>query len=149
MGTGTRTLLVTAGLLGLLALAPIAVAKVHLVETVATGDSAVPYAFSPQTLTIAAGESVRWVNTDDVFHTTTSRDGLWDGTLGSKDVMFEHTFTEPGTFEYRCNPHASFMTGSITVIASASPSDGQDSPGPGILVPLGALGMVAMLRRLS
>lgn len=142
-----RALLLGACAIALLMLAPAALAKVHVVETVATGDASAPFAFSPASLTIAAGDTVRWVNTDGAFHTTTSQDGHWDGTLGSSDASFEHTFAEAGTFDYRCNPHASFMTGTITVTAAGGASSaGEESPGLGFLAPLAAIGLVAMRR---
>ncbi len=133
-------------------LTPLAAAEVHEVRTVRTGDDAAPFAFEPATLTIQVGDTVRWVNDDGVFHTTTSRarDGGsngddWTGTLGSKGVTFEHTFDEAGTFAYFCQPHASFMEGTITVEASGSKID-EKSPGLPLMGLLLALFVAARLR---
>lgn len=137
---------------------PAAEAATHTVTTVRTGDSNSPFAFSPASLTIAVGDTVRWVNEDGTYHTTTSRgaDGasngdLWEGILGSKDATFEHTFTEAGTFAYFCQPHATFMTGTIIVTdgegGGASTDDDKGSPGFAPLALLAALGVALSARR--
>ena len=93
----------------------------------ATWDVAIQnFAFVPATLTIAAGDTVRWTQQDAVTHTTTSgpngvADGLWDSgsmTLAA-NTTFAFTFPEPGTYPYFCRPHKSFMRGTITVNAAA------------------------------
>lgn len=76
--------------------------------------------FSPASVTIDVGETVRWVISDGT-HTVTPDDGgqpgAWDGTgLLSAGQRFEHTFTTAGVFDYHCIPHQSLgMTGTITV----------------------------------
>jgi len=74
--------------------------------------------FSPATVTIAAGTTVRWTNTSSVFHTV-SPDGHteWsEASLSSNGATFTHTFNTPGTYAYFCSPHqAQGMTGVITV----------------------------------
>jgi len=71
-------------------------------------------AFSPETLTVPAGTTVTWVNSDSMSHTATSDDDVWDsGTLAS-DAEFSFTLDEAGTFSYFCKIHPS-MTGSIVV----------------------------------
>jgi len=40
--------------------------------------SIVSFAFSPQSLTINTGDTVRWINNDTVPHTSTSDNGDWD-----------------------------------------------------------------------
>lgn len=72
--------------------------------------------FSPGNLTIPAGTTVVWENKGLNFHTTTSRDGLWDsGVIGSGQT-YSFTFTAPGTYRYYCRQHLlQGMTGTITV----------------------------------
>src|SRR5579871_2530648 len=55
--------------------------------------------FSPGTLTIPAGTTVVWDNKGLNYHTTTSRDGLWDsGTFGTGQT-YSFTFSTPGTYK--------------------------------------------------
>lgn len=99
-----------------------------MVSHAATVDvSMVNITFQPQTVTINAGDTVRWTNIDSFDHTTTSGtgcapNGMWDsGTVGPGQ-SFEVTFNTPGTFPYYCTFHcASFnMVGSVVVNAAAS-----------------------------
>lgn len=79
--------------------------------------------FSPSSLTIAAGDTVRWVRTAG-SHTVTNGTGaadpnagtLFDAPLNLTTPSFEYVFTVPATYPYFCRPHESFgMTGTITV----------------------------------
>jgi outer membrane protein assembly factor BamB/plastocyanin len=77
--------------------------------------------FSPKTVTINAGDTIKWVNqTSSITHTTTSGknctpDGIWNQSL-SPGASFSLVFNTAGTFPYFCIPHClSGMTGTITV----------------------------------
>jgi plastocyanin len=69
--------------------------------------------FRPPTLTISRGTRVRWVNRDNVSHTTTSNSGIWDATL-SPGERFARRFRRAGEFDYRCTFHTG-MIGTIIV----------------------------------
>lgn len=69
--------------------------------------------FRPQTLTVARGTRVRWVNADNVSHTTTSNTGVWAATLSPGD-RFARRFRRAGEFDYRCTFHTG-MIGTIVV----------------------------------
>ena len=76
------------------------------------------YAFSPKTLTVAAGTTVTWKNLDQFAHEVRSATGD-PGTpfdLGPQATgkTVSHTFTAPGTYHYYCNIH-NYMTGTIVV----------------------------------
>lgn len=88
-------------------------------------------AFSPQHLTIGAGQTVRWEWSSD-FHNVVSgdivtcvADGLFCSPSNSncastptsnQGTVYERTFDTLGTFPYFCAPHCSSgMTGSVTV----------------------------------
>ena len=89
-------------------------------------------AFAPGDITIDAGETVMWLNEDEVDHTVTSGtpgkqgipgvkegtearlDGLFDEALPNAGATFSFTFDEPGTYPYFCEIHAS-MRGRVTV----------------------------------
>lgn len=76
--------------------------------------------FTPGNVSIAVGETVRWVVTNG-SHTVTPDDagqpGVWTGTgLLDAGDQFEFTFTTAGVYDYHCIPHESLgMTGTITV----------------------------------
>ena len=74
------------------------------------------FVFNPQTVTVKAGDTVTWVNHDDIPHTTTSKTGVFRSKALDTDDKFSFTFTTPGSFAYFCalHPH---MTGSIVVEA--------------------------------
>lgn len=70
------------------------------------------FAFNPQSVTISPGDTVKWTNFDSVPHTI-------DGTDFASDALqngdsFSHTFTETGTYDYKCSIHPS-MTGVVIV----------------------------------
>jgi plastocyanin len=73
------------------------------------------FTYSPVTVTIAAGTTVKWTNRDDIPHTVVSED---KATFKSKaldtDDSFSYTFTKPGTYTYFCSIHPK-MTAKIVV----------------------------------
>jgi plastocyanin len=78
--------------------------------------------FNPVTVNVTAGTTVRWTNSGNNPHTTTSDTGLWDSGTMNAGAVFTHTFTTPGTFPYSCTFHASLgMTGTV-VVAQPSPT---------------------------
>lgn len=66
------------------------------------------YAFSPGTLTVKAGAGVTWKNEGEAPHMVTSveKGGPLESGMLDPGESWSHTFTEPGTYEYRCLPHA-------------------------------------------
>jgi plastocyanin len=71
--------------------------------------------YDPLQLDVAAGTTVTWVNEDQVAHTSTSSDGLFDtGTIAAGESA-EITFDETGTFRYVCAFHAGMVA---TVVVS-------------------------------
>ena len=75
----------------------------------------VDYGFDAAAIEIPVGTTVTWTNTGGVIHTTTSNDGLWDSGILNTGETFSYTFTEPGTYAYRCNLHPK-MLATIVVI---------------------------------
>ena len=73
------------------------------------------FTFSPNTVTVPVGSTVRWMNHDDIPHTVVSDDKT---TFKSKaldtDDGFSYTFTKRGTYLYFCSIHPK-MTGKIVV----------------------------------
>ncbi len=74
------------------------------------------FAFSPQVITIKAGTTVTWTNTDSDAHTVTSQNGT--GPLRSAALVtgttYSYTFHAPGRFDYLCTIHP-FMTATVVV----------------------------------
>jgi len=75
--------------------------------------------FSPSSLTVDPGTTVRWVNNGNMIHTVTSgtrnnANGLFNSGDMRSGAAFEFTFTDSGTFDYYCIHHAG-MDGTIVV----------------------------------
>jgi plastocyanin len=73
------------------------------------------FAFSPNPIEIAVGDTVTWTNQDQVPHTATAEDRgvLQSGTI-SPGASFSQTFETAGEFPYFCEFHPN-MTGTIVV----------------------------------
>ncbi|HLX62680.1 MAG TPA: cupredoxin family copper-binding protein [Planctomycetota bacterium] len=72
------------------------------------------FTFTPQTLTVAPGTKVTWINHDDVPHTVKSTEKKFLSKTLDTDDTFSFTFTDAGTYEYFCTVH-NHMTGKIIV----------------------------------
>jgi plastocyanin len=98
--------------------------------------------FTPDTVRIRVGQTVRWTNSSDLLHTVTaypsraaeaSNVSLPEGaaTFDSGNIQpgstFEHTFSVAGAYQYICVPHE--LAGMVGwVIVSDSETDGEDGP---------------------
>lgn len=75
--------------------------------------------YIPNTLTIAPGDSVLWLNKDNMLHTATARpkDGklLFNSGFLRQGQKFLFTFKETGEYRFYCMPHPIDMQGTITV----------------------------------
>lgn len=66
---------------------------------------------APSSVDIRPGDSVSWTNHDAFSHTVTSGSpstgptGIFDSSLMIPGETFEHTFNDPGTYEYYCLVH--------------------------------------------
>ena len=72
------------------------------------------FAFEPANLTIAAGDSVTFVNRDGAPHTATQTGGAFDTGRLARNAQSTLTFSAAGSYDYFCAVHPS-MTGKITV----------------------------------
>lgn len=81
-------------------------------------------AFTPATLTVTTGTTVKWTNKDGVAHTVTSDTaGQFDsGNIGT-DGVYSYTFATVGTFNYHCTPHLSMKAKVIVVAPSTNTSN--------------------------
>lgn len=136
--------------------ASLAVAAVILISGVAVAATRAvaiaDFAFSPRTITITAGDRIRWTNSDAVAHTATATNGAFDTGDLEQGESATVRFTQPGTYRYICTPHPS-MTGTIRVrsagpgptdpptdsVAPASPLEAGGGPTYALLVSSAAL----------
>ena len=76
--------------------------------------------YSPASITINAGDTVEWKNTDTAAHTVTGGSpangpsGVFDSSLIMGGASFEYTFDEAGNYEYFCMVHP-WMVGDVKV----------------------------------
>lgn len=143
----------------LLFAAQVAPAQTTHVVTVNSGTTS----FSPPTLTIVEGDSVRWVglqggggviphNVVEVGQSAWNGNqdipngGFSSGPASAGTPEFTQLFSTAGSFFYICQPHISMsMKGQITVNAAATPTP-SPSPTPiPALVPIGLVAMIALL----
>jgi plastocyanin len=71
-------------------------------------------AFAPDALTVDAGTTVTWTNTDSVAHTSTSDTPGWDSGIVAPGGQYSRSFQSPGTFQYHCAIHPG-MVGTVVV----------------------------------
>lgn len=72
------------------------------------------FAFSPDPIAIAVGDTVTWTNQDGVPHTATGEGGAFQSGAIAPGDSFGHTFEEAGEFPYFCEFHPG-MAGTVVV----------------------------------
>ena len=114
------------------------------------------FAFSPRTLEIRVGDSVRWTNRDSIAHSATAQNGSFDTGLLSDGESGSVRFTAAGTYRYICTPHPD-MTGTVVVRSGGSGivppntatekfgGDADDGTWFGITLALALLGIVMIV----
>ena len=90
---------------------PSAATKQVRVTTTASGE----FGFTPKTLKIKAGTTVKWINQTQAPHTVTGT-GSWTFSSSTFDAgaTLSHAFKKAGTFHYKCAIHP-YMTATIVV----------------------------------
>ncbi len=78
--------------------------------------------FHPSTITVVIGvnNTIKWVNQDSVVHTATSTSvppgaSMFDSGSLASGSSFSVTLTTPGTYQFHCTVHPSYMIGTIIV----------------------------------
>jgi amicyanin len=74
------------------------------------------FTFGPQKLSVKVGDTVTWINEDDIPHTVVSVGKFRSKALDTDD-KYSFTFTTAGAYEYFCGLHP-HMQGSIVVEAA-------------------------------
>jgi plastocyanin len=72
------------------------------------------FSFSPASITVAVGTTIRWTNRDDIPHTVVSEDKTFKSKVLDTDEQFTYTFVKPGTYSYFCSIHPK-MTAKVVV----------------------------------
>jgi len=72
------------------------------------------FSFSPNTVTVPVGSTVRWTNHDDVPHNVVNEDKSFKSKTMDTDENFSYTFSKAGTYTYYCSIHPR-MTGKVVV----------------------------------
>ena len=117
IGSMRHILLVVVFLLG--AIVPGSLVEVSTSEEVVVTVDSTNLRFSPSSVTITEGDSVRFFWSGELLaHNAVAEDGLFDSGDTSRNVDYIFTFEMgmTGTYEYVCEPHEDMgMVGSITV----------------------------------
>lgn len=78
------------------------------------------FAFSPPTVTINVGDSVKWTNLDAAVHSAVGQGGTFStGNLTTNQSM-TIAFNTAGTFAYVCGIHGASMSGTVIVRSAAT-----------------------------
>jgi amicyanin len=93
--------------------------KPHMVSPAFEGGVAVDVRitdskFQGDSITVTAGQTVRWTNADPVPHTITFESGATSSDALAQGATFVVRFDTPGRFVYHCTPHP-FMKGVVVV----------------------------------
>src|SRR5262245_37219597 len=96
-----------------------AMAHASASATVTMGDNF----FSPNSVTVAVGDTVSWRNNGQATHNATASDGSFATGNISPGGSGSHTFSSAGTFDYVCTIHPG-MNGTVRVLASSSGGGG-------------------------
>lgn len=74
------------------------------------------FTFSPETVTVAPGTAVTWINGDDIPHTVLEQSKRFRSKALDTDDRYTVTFDAPGEYPYLCSLHP-HMTGKVVVKA--------------------------------
>ncbi len=87
------------------------------------------FQFSPDSLTIEVGDTVRWTNVTGTHNVVADDNSFTSGPAAPAPWTFEHVFAATGNNPYYCEPHGgpggSGMSGVITVEQPVSVSDNE------------------------
>jgi hypothetical protein len=72
------------------------------------------WGFDPKTLTVQAGQAIRFTNSGKIAHTATQSQAAFDTGFLKNGESATLTFDTPGTFTFFCQPHP-WMQGTIVV----------------------------------
>ena len=109
-------------LLGLAILTGAGAASAATVDVTIVGSG-----FSPSTVNIQVGDTVRWTNNTGATHDVRADDGSFTGPAGTS-WTFSHTYSTPGSFGFYCNFHG-FPGGGMAGTVMVASGGGNSQPG--------------------
>jgi plastocyanin len=113
-----RLVLGVLGMVGLLAAALPAIGAGAAAVVAAAAPSATieieNFKFLPPDLTVAAGTTVVWKNSDDSPHRIADKNGAYASVALDTNDSYSRTFFTPGVYYYLCSIHP-YMVGTIVV----------------------------------
>ncbi len=71
-------------------------------------------AFTPATITVSVGTTIKWTNKDSYTHNVTSATSVFSSGPVSGGATFSFKFTAAGTYPYTCTIHPG-MAGTVIV----------------------------------
>ncbi|MFG1300876.1 cupredoxin family copper-binding protein [Xanthobacter sp. V3C-3] len=72
------------------------------------------FVFSPAEVTVAPGDTVTWINNDDIPHTVVDKKQAFRSKALDTEGKYSFTFTNAGDYNYFCSLHP-HMVGKIIV----------------------------------
>ncbi|HSV67889.1 MAG TPA: plastocyanin/azurin family copper-binding protein [Mycobacteriales bacterium] len=103
---------------------PAAAAGVQQVSSTAYQVVMAHYSFGPASLTVTAGDTVTWTNTDQAAHdvTTASAPASFHSPLLAKGQSWSVVLTVPGTYSYYCSVHPDMRARVVVQPAPVAPT---------------------------
>jgi len=133
---------------GLAALIMGLVLMAHFPAHAAIVDVSIPgLSFSPASITVPVGTTVRWTNNHSINHTSTADGGLWDSGLLAPGQSFSFTFNTAGTYPYHCTVHLAMLGTVIVTPGPFSKAPALSPLGAGLLILLLIGTTIWILRR--
>jgi halocyanin-like protein len=87
--------------------------------TVTVGPESAPLTFDPVILRVSTDTTVRWEWTGEGgSHSVVAEDGSFgtNGVIGGSSANYGHTFSDPGTYRYYCEPHRKLGQVGIVIV---------------------------------
>lgn len=91
------------------------------------------FKFTPQNLTVEVGDTVTWTNVQGSHNVNGSTATFPNNSNSFKNAVagpgwkYTYVFTEAGVQQYLCDPHASFMAGTVTVNSTTGISESESA----------------------
>lgn len=111
LGTGSLSLMMAMTLV-LIVIVSMAISLLPRASAASHAVDISNFSFSPNSITIAPGDSVTWTNNDGTTHTVTGVG--WESGFLNNGNTYTHQFNTSGDFSYHCSIHT-YMTGVIHV----------------------------------
>src|SRR5437868_5609063 len=112
------------------------------------------FSFSPESVTIQRGDTVKWTWSASGHSSTAgtpgSPSGFWDSGILNQGATFSHTFNTAGSFPYYCTPHGACcgMRGTV-IVSNPTPTPTPAGTGPPVVATNLATSIASFCARLN